>query len=154
MAAAYYAAEAQQAVVGGQIQMATIGAARDTAIAGLTADAMTKNSAITANAAMVVNGQNADATTTLGLYGLNATLSNNSTAEAINKSNNSTALTLDWMNNILPSEFALYGSKGFYTSIPGVSGVFSSYYASNPDLARASGFSEQYINQLWPGQGR
>ena len=145
MAAAYYAAEAQQAVVGGQIQMANIAANASTAQAQLAVQANATN----ANAATIINGQNADASTTIGQQGLNATLSNNSTALGITQSNNATALTTDWINNILPSEFALYGAgKGFQTQIPGVSGTFASWYTMSPNEAAAAGYGPQAIANL------
>jgi hypothetical protein len=152
MAAAYYAAEAQQAVVGGQIQVANINATATTAQASIAANAATAINASNANAAITVNGQNADATTTLGLYGLNATLSNNATTLGVAQSDNSAALTTDFMNNIFPMEMANTPGSGFNTNIPGVSGTFSYWGATNPNAALAAGFSPSYIDALFPGQ--
>src|SRR5215831_13248319 len=58
LAAAYYAAEAQQAVVGGQIQMANIAAAADVAKTGLTTRTATAINESNNNAAVLINGQN------------------------------------------------------------------------------------------------
>src|SRR5690242_283955 len=74
LASAYYAAEAQQAVVGGQIQMANIGATADTA-----------KTLISANAAQAINQQNATAATTIatGQFQTAATINQQNTATAI-----------------------------------------------------------------------
>jgi hypothetical protein len=155
MAAAYYAAEAQQAVVGGQIQMATIGAARDTAIAGLTADAAVKTTHIQANAATTINQQNADATTTLGGQALNATLSNNATAWSISANNNATAMQIndtnnmssrlsDYFHTVLPQEFAAFAGRGLSTFIPGI-GNLELWGGGSPNEAAAAGFTPAQI---------
>jgi hypothetical protein len=152
MAAAYYAAEAQQAVVGGQIQVANINATAATAQAGIAANAATAINASNAHAAITINGQNADATTAIGGQQLNATLSNNATTLAVTQSDNSAALVTDYLNNIFPMEMANTPGSGFNTTIPGVGGTFSYWGATNPNAALAAGFSPSYINALFPGQ--
>ena len=91
LASAYYAAEAQQAVVGGQIQMATIQRAAATAqnaaqVNGAVAinEAQT-GAAVTINgqnatSATVINGQDTKAATAASNNQLLATYSNNATA--------------------------------------------------------------------------
>ena len=65
LASAYYAAEAQQAVVGGQIQMATIQSAAATAINGQNANAAVAIQKSQSHAATTINQQNASAATTI-----------------------------------------------------------------------------------------
>lgn len=83
MAAAYYAAEAQQAVVGGQIQMATIQAAAATAINNANDNAAVELGHTQATAAMTINAQNVGGALGLGAQNLQATYSNNQTARQI-----------------------------------------------------------------------
>ena len=156
MAAAYYAAEAQQAVVGGQIQIATIGAAASTAQALAGDDAAVKINKAQTHAATIINGQNADTTTKLGGFALNATYSNNATSLAQTQSNNAAAVTInsannlsstlsDFLHNIWPTELATYGgNQGFVTSIPGL-GTFQSGGALSPAQMMAAGYSPQAI---------
>jgi hypothetical protein len=125
LAAAYYAAEANQAVVAGQIQQATITSAAQTAQTGLQANAAVAINAAQAGAATTINGQNASAATTINqssndaavainaaqttaatTLGVNdsnnqllATYSNNATAITTNASNNATAAAIDQSNN-------------------------------------------------------
>jgi hypothetical protein len=121
MAAAYYAAEAQQAVVGGQIQVATIGAARDTAVAGIQANAATAINSANDYTAITVNGQNASEATTINQSNNDAantqasiwagvstvqandqllsTYSNNATSVANTASNNAALVTTNKANN-------------------------------------------------------
>jgi hypothetical protein len=140
LASAYYAAEANQAVVGGEIQVANIQATAATA-----QNAAQVNGAVAINkaqtkAATTINGQNASSATTinqsnndaaLGEAGfatqlgttqsnnqLLATYSNNSTALATTVSNNNTAETIDaannttsQLNNFVNSVFAPYLMK-------------------------------------------
>jgi hypothetical protein len=179
MAAAYYAAEAQQAVIGGQIQVANIAATRDTAIAGLETDAAVKLGNIQANAAQTINQQNADVSTKLGEfgleatksehwllkmlgeYGLNATYSNNATAQAINASNNATAQSINYDNNlttrlmdyfhtVLPQEFAAFPGRGLSTYIPGIGQLELWGGSHGPNEARAAGYSENTLSR-WFG---
>jgi hypothetical protein len=114
LAAAYYAAEANQAVVAGQIQNTTLTTARDTAVAGIQANAAVAINAAQTGAATVINGQNTGAATTINsqtvsaeqatLLGvssnqLQATYSNNASALAAVQSNNATATTINATNN-------------------------------------------------------
>lgn len=133
LAAAYYAAEAQQAVVGGQIQQTTIATAAQTA--------QTK---IAADAAVAVNAQNANASVA-------TTTSNNATAFAIADSGNKASLLHDFMGTVLPAEFAAYGSQPIYTYLPGVGGFDTSPIGS-PDQLRSGGYSEAQIASMFaPG---
>jgi hypothetical protein len=137
LAAAYYAAEAQQAVVGGQIQMANIAATASTAQSLIGANAAVAINAANSTAATTINGQNATAATTINqsnndaaatLNGQNtseqllATYSNNWTAYNTALSNNATAATISadtnrssiWQTifgSLLPTELAL--GKGY-----------------------------------------
>jgi hypothetical protein len=139
LASAYYAAEAQQAVVGGQIQMANINATASTAQMGLQTDAAVKINAANTGAAVIINGQNTGAgiainqsnndasTAQTGIVQndqLLATYSNNGALVATNASNNAAAVTMntnnnlttqytDFINQVLPAEFARMGSGGF-----------------------------------------
>lgn len=99
MAAAYYAAEAQQAVVGGQVQVATIQAARDTALGKLQTDAAVALGTTQATAATAINQQNTS--TALAI-----TQSNNAAATQISDTASRAALISDWFHNIVPAEFA------------------------------------------------
>jgi hypothetical protein len=153
LASAYYAAEAQQAVVGGQIQMATIQAAASTAMnASQVNGAVAINKAQTsaavkinnqnANAGMIINQSNNDAanyqmglTTNANIVGSNnqllATYSNNSTALETVRSNNAAAITIDQSNNN--------------------AGLLNNYLGTimAPELARSGGFG----NFSLPGLG-
>jgi hypothetical protein len=137
MAASYYAAEAQQAVVGGQIQIANIQANASTAqaLAGDTA-AVSINKAQT-KAATTINGQNAATTVA-------TTNSNNAAATTIAQSNANASLLSQFMGSILPAEFATYGAKGIITSIPGL-GTFQVGGALSPAEMMAAGYSSQAI---------
>lgn len=150
MVAAYYAAEAQQAVVGGQIQVANIAATRDTAIAGLTTDAATKIAKTQANAAKTINSQNAGVSIANINAGLEAVKSSNATAAQIADSANKTSILQTFMNSILPAEFATYGAAGIQTSIPGL-GVFTTGIASNPNAWAASGYTPEQIRRMTGG---
>jgi hypothetical protein len=114
LAAAYYAAEAQQAVVAGQIQQTTLTTAAQTAQTGIQANAAVAINAAQAGAATTINGQNTGAATTinqaqvsgaqaiqLGVSSdqLQATYSNNATALATAQSNNATAQAINASNN-------------------------------------------------------
>jgi hypothetical protein len=92
LAAAYYAAEAQQAVVGGQIQVATIQAAAATAMNSSNNNAAVAINAAQTGAATTINQQNVGGALGLGEQNLQATYNNNATAGAIAQSNNYTAM--------------------------------------------------------------
>jgi hypothetical protein len=133
LAAAFYAAEAQQAVVGGQIQQTTLLTAADTAKTKIQADAAVAINSANTTAATTINGQNATAATTINTSlshdALLRTYSNNSTATAINKSNNETAATIADSNNkasvwqtimgvLMPAELAYGGGYGAVNAGP------------------------------------
>jgi hypothetical protein len=121
LASAYYAAEAQQAVVGGQIQQANIMATAATAQKTLDDNAAIAINAAQTHAAVRINGQNADAAQTINgqnvdaaqtinaqnvayatAYAsdqLQATYSNNSALVQTNAANNATAQAVNAANN-------------------------------------------------------
>lgn len=99
LAGAYYAAEAQQAVVGGQIQEANIAATRDTSIAGLEASAAMAIASTQAGAAIQINGQNTSSA-------LSAVLSNNATAITVDAANNSAGIMQTLYGKLFPAEIA------------------------------------------------
>lgn len=122
LAAAYYAAEAQQAVIGGQIQQANIAATRDTAIAGIQANAAEAINQSNNNASTTINGQNVGATVQLGNYQLLATQANDAMQIATNDSNNryryatardaATASVFNtYATSIAPAEIAISGGS-------------------------------------------
>jgi hypothetical protein len=156
MTAAYYAAEAQQAVVGGQIQIANVQATPDTAIAGLTTDAAVKINKAQTKAAVTIGQQNADTTTKLGEQALNATYSNNASNVAIAKSNNESflaglidtnraGLITSFFDKVLPLELQTYGASGIVNSIPGI-GQLQFGGALSPAQMRSAGYSDQAIS--------
>jgi hypothetical protein len=129
LASAYYAAEAQQAVVGGQIQVAGINATAATAQTKLQADAASAINASNNNAAIITNGQNASVASHVADTGLLATYSNNDTAyktaqsnndtqAAINANNNATFAFSDLMHLTVPAEFARLGAESFHIYTP------------------------------------
>jgi len=130
MAAAYYAAEAQQAVVGGQIQVATIAAAASTAqaVAGDTA-------------AVQINGQNTNAS-------IKMTKSNNATAATIADQANQTSLLAQYINSILPTELLQSNGMGIQTSIPGVKGTFTTGFGVTPSQAASLGYGPAYLASI------
>jgi hypothetical protein len=87
MAAAYYAAEQAQAVVGGQIQVATIQAAAATAMNASNNTAAVAIDQTNASAAQTINQQNVGGAIELGNQNLNATYSNNNAAVQVAASN-------------------------------------------------------------------
>lgn len=128
LAAAYYAAEKQQAVVAGQIQQTTIQAASATAIAGIQANAAVGINAANTSTAAIINAQNTDAVQ-------NITYSNNAAVIATNQSNNNAITTINQSNNIahnvntllgitLPTEIANHTWVGAL-DVPGL-GLFQS----------------------------
>lgn len=141
MAAAYYAAEAQQAVVGGQIQVANIAATASTAqaLAGDSA-AVSINKAQT-KAAVAINGQNSNASVTMNA-------SNNQAATTIADTTARASTLMSWINNILPTEIATYGASGFTTSIPGI-GTYQSGGALDPATAAKTGYTPQQIAHMF-----
>jgi hypothetical protein len=159
MAAAYYAAEAQQAVVGGQIQMANINATAQTAQTALTTNGAVAINAAQQNAAEIINGQNADSA-------LNATYSNNAAIVATNASNNASANYIannatsatsfnQLMGLIIPGEMARVGAGSYNIYTPsgtiGVTGGLSSmgtpdyYQQAGYNLADATALARQYV---------
>jgi hypothetical protein len=132
LASAYYAAEAQQAVVGGQIQMATIQSAAATAQNAAQVNGAVAVAKSQSKAAVTINGQNASAATTINGQDdtaatvnsnnqLLATYSNNATTVATTNSNNYFAnktaeagFNAGELNNMISSvlapEIAKYGS--------------------------------------------
>jgi hypothetical protein len=160
LASAYYAAEAQQAVVGGQIQQANIAATAATAQMGLQTDAAVKINEAQTGAAVTINGQNANAATTIGNQQLLATYSNDGAAVQMNASNNAALVQANYdsgqasqmnnfISNVLPTELATYGQLGFTTNVGNQK--FSSGQWSNPSIARASGYSESQIARMYGG---
>lgn len=148
MAAAYYAAEAQQAVVGGQIQIATIQANRDTAInADQTAAAVklgkqqVKLGGIQAKAATDINQQNANVAITNINANERMNQVNAATYQSIAETNARSSLLSDFFHSILPTEIA----NGInVTSIPGL-GTLSWGTMADPNTLRAAGYSEAQI---------
>jgi hypothetical protein len=154
MAAAYYAAEANQATVAGQIQALTVQTAGATAVAGIQANAATAINQAQTSAAVTMNGQNTSSA-------LNATYSNNSTAQAISASNNTLAafqthsdnLTADWhdvFGTVVPTEIAASGGNAsilssFFSSLPG---GFSSIGVVNPNALTSLGWTSDQIKQV------
>lgn len=154
LAAAYYAAEANQAVVGGQIQMANINATAATAQTGIQANAAVAINAANAGAATTINGQNVGGA--LGISGndLSATYSNNQAAQNIVASNNATQLTLDAQNNqasevngaintVIPAEIAATGSIGGF-ALPGF-GQFGTYTGLSPQAFPGGQNNPEYL---------
>lgn len=173
LASAYYAAEAQQAVVGGQIQQATISAAAQTAIAQSQANAAVAIQKSQSGAAVKINGQNASAATTINAQDdataaaasnnqLLATYSNNSTALQTTLSNNATAATIattnanaslmsTFMNSLVAPEMATYGSADI--TVPGLGRIVgNSNMTPNIAALESMGYSNaqalQEVNQV------
>ena len=177
LASAYYAAEAQQAVVGGQIQMATIQSAAATA-----QNAAQVNGAVAINkaqtkAAVTINGQNASAATTINqsnndanIVGSNnqllATYSNNSTAYetakvntaaqvTMNQSNNNSNQMIDFINSILPAEMvrAMGGAVNVYTPFGNLGLTGQGSPANTPQGLIERGYSAADAQRLASPQG-
>jgi hypothetical protein len=91
LAAAYYAAEANQANVGGAIQVATIQAAAATAMDNSNNNAAVAINAAQTGAATTINSQNVNGELGLGDQALNATYNSNAAAVQVAQSNNATA---------------------------------------------------------------
>ena len=91
--------QAQQAVVGGQIQMATIQTAGATAQNAANANAAVAINKAQTGAAVKINQQNATTASALGNDSLLATQSSNAAAVATTISNNNAATTMDASNN-------------------------------------------------------
>lgn len=124
LASAYYAAEAQQAVVGGQIQLATVNDA------AATAQVQDQQQALVA-----INAANNTASTAIAGYQLGAVQSTNAANVAENASNNYTAneLSLNTQNTtlantmlstIVPQELALTGGTAAYDLPSGLGEYF------------------------------
>lgn len=154
LASAYYAAEANQAVVGGQIQMANINATASTAQAGIQANAATAIATTEAGAATTINGQNVNGALGFSNNELSATYSNNQTAQNVIASNNATALTLDAqnnqaseingaINNVIPAEIAATGSIGGF-ALPNF-GTFGTYTGLSPNAFPGGQSNPEYL---------
>jgi hypothetical protein len=98
VAAAYYAAEAAQAQVGGAIQVATIQAAAATAMNASNNNAAVAIDAAQTGAAQTINAQNVNGALGLGDQQLQATYNSNATAASIAGSNNQLAGQLAQVN--------------------------------------------------------
>jgi hypothetical protein len=94
LAAAYYTAEANQADVGGAIQVAQIQANADEAVTASNNSAAVAINNVDANAAQTMNGQNVNGALGLGGQELQATYSNNATAANIATTNAGAVTTL------------------------------------------------------------
>lgn len=173
LAGAYYAAEAQQAVVGGQIQMTTLQTAADTAQMALQTDAAVKiNASNDTTAALIASsmysadvtkaGYGADVAKTLGFYGAQTAQVQSADArmtqathDLYNYQTNADALHAGMYNNfvntIVAPELALGG--GFANiSTPGIGQFYIAggpYSTSTPDAARAAGYSESAITRFF-----
>lgn len=149
MAAAYYAAEAQQAVVGGQIQVATIQANRDTAINAAQTDAAVKLGKIQAKAATTINTTNAG----VAVQNINAQVamnaSNNATAAQIAETQTRGSLLSEFFHSILPTEIANMGQTNFSLGIPGFGTFSQSRGLDSPTNLLAAGFSQAQINRMY-----
>jgi hypothetical protein len=166
LASAYYAAEAQQATVAGQIQMANITSAAQTAQTGLN-DQTAQAIAITnAGAATTINGQNANAAQTinaaqvagatqiasiqgqtyqaLGSDQLQASVNNNATALAALQNNNATAVSINAANNITSQYNALIGSSIIPTELHLSGGQMTEWYT--PSGAGYFGTEQQGVD--------
>ena len=151
LASAYYAAEAQQAVVGGQIQMATIQSAAQTAQVNSQANAAVAINAAQTTAATTINGQNASTTSALGNDQLLAAQSSNATAAFITHSDNLQADWGDVFNTVIPSEIAATGGNvstltSFMQNLPG--GFNTASGGVSPNALSALGWTQSQINQL------
>jgi hypothetical protein len=179
LAAAYYAAEAQQAVVAGQIQQTTLTTAAQTAQAGIQANAAVAINATQAGAATTINGQNASAATTINasnvggavtLGSLNsnnallATYSNNDSLVAANASNNATAASINQSNNdainynavitkLLPTELAWSQGAGAGFTL-GNLGSFGGAEGPGPAGFAQAGFSPSQIQGIFSGMSQ
>ena len=136
LASAYYAAEAQQAVVAGQIQADTVLSTAQTAQVNAQANAAVAINAAQSGAAVTINGQNAGAATTINqslgsdallstensnAAALSAVQSSNATAATINASNNTAGIFQTILGSLLPTEIAQGGGYGVL-NIPGFGG--------------------------------
>ena len=117
LAGAYYAAEAQQAVVSGQIQAATIGAAAATAQSAASDNAAVAINAANANAATIINGQNTGASV------------------AINDSSNNAAVAINAANNINTEQLGYYG---YLTSAVGSNNALLATYSNNDTAVKTN----------------
>lgn len=160
LAAAYYAAEAQQAVIGGQIQQATIAAAAQTAQAGIAANAATAINAANTNAAITINQNQGVVVSHLADQQLNATLSNNATIQNVNATNTAAALAaheasingaeaLAYINTVIPQELKITGGFGnFFLPNGQALSVNTGSPVGNVDLYQSIGFTPNEATQL------
>lgn len=94
LAAAYYNAEAQQATIGGQIQMTTLNDAAATAINNSNNNAAVAINTAQVGAAQTINQQNVNGAINVAGQALQATYSNNAAAVQVAQSNNNLAATI------------------------------------------------------------
>jgi len=171
LAGAFYAAEAQQAVVGGQIQMTTLQTAAATAQAANAANAAVAINEANAHAATIINGQNTgaasimnqssnDAAVAMSGNQLLATYSNNdaavrttalntSAAVAVNASNNNANVLATAMQTVVPQELAAGGTGAAIVTLPGGQQIrLESGAAWNLASLEAQGYSADQAAQI------
>lgn len=163
LASAYYAAEAQQAVVGGEIQMTTLQTAAATAQNAAQVNGAVAIAKAQAKAATTINGQNASSATTIATdasdNALLATRSNNATALATTLSNNATKVTIDANDNqtsllqtvlgsIIPAEMPYLGGGAVFQSSFGNIGVGAGSLGVSPNDLIARGYTQQKAFQI------
>lgn len=148
MAAAYYAAEAQQAVAGTQLNIA-----QD---ANLTA---VKTQQIQADAAVSINASNNQAQTTLAKYwsdSANVQANDTAATAAAHDAYNAqvalagyqAGLATTAMQTIMPQEIALSGGYGAF-AIPGMgTAAINTQGNYNPSVLAAQGYTQTQINQM------
>ncbi len=167
LAAAYYAAEANQAVVAGQIQNTTLTTARDTAVAGIQANAAVAINAAQTGAATVINGQNTGAAQNinlgLGADALQATYSNNATGLAVAQSNNAMFQTVNAANNltsqmntftnaVVAPELAAHGQAAFATPF-GAFNINPAGFLPDVNVMTSMGLSPDQANAVLGASG-
>lgn len=108
-----------------------------TAQAGIWAGAQTQQALYSAQTQQVQANDAMTTATTAAAYNYATVVSNNNTSEAI-----------DFINTVLPQEFATYGQNGFTTGLPSGQS-FSSGVWGNPNIARAVGYSEPAVAKMF-----
>jgi hypothetical protein len=156
LAAAYYAAEAQQAVVGGQIQVANINATASTAQKSLDDNAAVAINSTNAYAAMTINGQNTSSAVS-ETYSNNQTAiatnqSNNDAAIAINKSNNTTTLLTTAMNTIIPTD-QLHNSGGAVLNLGDFGSLGIGTDVNSPSYLTGAGYTSDQAQSILKARG-
>lgn len=116
MAAAYYAAEAQQAVVGGQIQMAHEAATSQTAQAATAANAAVAINAAQSLASVRINQQNADTSAILGKYGFDTATAGYDAATAQTSINAGASVAINQRNADLSASLGNYDLLATYSN--------------------------------------